>query len=456
VRRRGETVAEREPQEAGEGPHLALQLVLCGERPSLGGMCFDLAGVTEVIVGRGEPLAIAPMGPGAARVDVPDAKMSGDHVRIRLLPDLTAALEDMGSRNGTRLRGNKTKQAMIGAGDWFIAGRSIFRIGKVGTGDGSAAVLGERIAGAPLLSTFSPTLAAQFRTAAELAPSRVPLLLIAETGTGKEVLAHAIHALSGRAGKLVAVNCAALPETLVESELFGYRKGAFSEAREDRPGLVRAAADGTLLLDEIGDLPLGSQAKVLRVLQDGEVMSLGATTPVKVDVRVIGASQHSLEDLVREGRFRADLLGRLAGFSLTLPPLRERIEDLGLLIATMLERYAGGDAGAYRFTADACVELARRQWPLNVRELERVVQAAVELARAKKEIGVEHLGAAPRLQDQPVSGDALKDELVRVLNLHQGNISATARQMGKARMQIHRWMNQFGLRAEDFRPGGGV
>jgi transcriptional regulator with PAS, ATPase and Fis domain len=281
-------------------------------------------------------------------------------------------------------------------------------------------------------------------------------LLVGETGAGKEVVAQQIHTLSRRSGKLVAVNCAALPETLVESELFGYRRGAFSDAREDRAGLIRSADQGTLLLDEIGDLPLGGQAKLLRVLQDGQVLALGAAAPVQVDLRVLAATQQSLDQLVRAGRFRPDLLGRLGGFTITVPPLRERVEDLGLLIAAILQRHAGAEAADFRLTADACGALLQRRWPLNVRELDRVLQAALELARAGKEIGLEHLGAEPRLvEPTELPADALEAELRRLLRAHAGNVSAVARELGKARMQVHRWMTQFGIKPADFRDPGG-
>jgi transcriptional regulator with PAS, ATPase and Fis domain len=303
--------------------------------------------------------------------------------------------------------------------------------------------------------TYVPSLAQTFQTAADLAPSRVPILLAGETGAGKEVVAREIHTLSRRAGRFVAVNCAALPETLVESELFGYRKGAFSDAREDRAGLIRTADKGTLLLDEIGDLPLGGQAKLLRVLQDGQVTALGSAAPVQVDLRVLAATQQSLDQLVRAGRFRADLLGRLGGFSIIVPPLRDRIEDLGLITAAILERHAGAEAAGFRLTADACCALLARRWPLNVRELERVLQAAIELARASKEIGVEHLGAELRLTPTgALAHPDIEAELRRLLRLRAGNVSAVAREMGKARMQIHRWMSQFGIRSDEFRSGG--
>ena len=440
------------------GAHLCLYLVLCGERPQLGGMAFDLAEVQELVLGRGGPLGATSRGGGRARVDVPDPTMSGEHARLTIAADGSGAvLEDLGSRNGTRMLGRAAPRAVLRDGDWFVVGRSAFLLRRV-----EAAVLAEPFQpagmGRPQLATFVPGLAQTFQTAVDLARSRVPILLLGETGTGKDVLAQHIHELSGRAGRLVAVNCAALPQTLVESELFGYRRGAFSDAREDRAGLIRSADRGTLLLDEVGDLPLASQAKLLRVLQDGQVLALGSASAVQVDLRVLAATQQNLEQLVRDGRFRADLLGRLAGFTIVVPPLRERPEDLGLLIAALLVRHAGDEAAReFRFTADACCALLERRWPLNVRELERVLQAAIELARDRREIGVEHLGTEPRLAATVApSSDApadLEAELRRLLRLRAGNVSAVARDMGKARMQIHRWMAQFGIRAEDFRGG---
>jgi transcriptional regulator with PAS, ATPase and Fis domain len=359
-------------------------------------------------------------------------------------------IEDLGSRNGTRVAGQAAKRARLRDGDWFIVGRSAFLLRRVGT-----VIPPEPFRISPALTTFVPALAQTFQTAADLAPSRVPLLLVGETGAGKDVVAHEIHDLSKRSGRFVAVNCAALPETLVESELFGYRKGAFSDAREDRAGILRTADKGTLLLDEIGDLPLASQAKLLRVLQDGQVVALGSSTPVQVDLRVLAATQQSLEQLVRAGRFRADLLGRLGGFTVNLPPLRDRIEDLGLLTAAILQRHGGAEAAALRLTADACSALLARRWPLNVRELERVLQAGIELARSGQEIGVEHLGPELRLaRPDELDPPDREAELRRLLRLRGGNVSAVAREMGKARMQIHRWMAQFGINAEDYRADG--
>jgi DNA-binding NtrC family response regulator len=433
------------------GPHLCLYLVLCGERPLLGGMAFDLTGVDQVVIGRGGPLGASASGARAARIDVPDGTMSGEHARLSPGPDGGLVIEDLQSRNGTRVHGGATKRATLRDGDWFVVGRTGFLLRQV-----DATIPAEPFRCAPTspLVTFVPSLAQTFQTAADLAPSRVPILLAGETGAGKEVVAQEIHALSKRPGKYVAVNCAALPDTLVESELFGYRRGAFSDAREDRAGLIRSADQGTLMLDEIGDLPLASQAKLLRALQDGQVVALGASAPVQVDLRVLAATQQSLDALVRAGKFRADLLGRLGGFAITVPPLRERTEDLGLLVAAILQRHAGAQAGEFRLTADACCALLLRRWPLNVRELERTLQAALELARAKKEIGVEHLGTELRLAEPTELAPAeLEAQLRHLLRTRKGNISAVARELGKARMQIHRWMTQFGIDPAQFRDG---
>jgi transcriptional regulator of acetoin/glycerol metabolism len=440
----------------GSGPRVCLYLVVCGERPLAEGAAFDLAGAGEVVLGRGGPLGVSARGQGQARVDVPDPTMSGEHARLVLRDDI-ATIEDLGSRNGTRVRGQLVPavgaRVPIGDGDWFVVGRTAFVVRRIASGP--AELRPHMPGGAPALATFVPDIARVFQTAVDLAPSRVPILVTGETGTGKDVIAQEIHRLSGRPGRFVAVNCAALPETLVESELFGYRKGAFSDAREDRAGLIRSADRGTLLLDEIGDLPLGSQAKLLRVLQDGQVVALGAAAPVQVDLRVLAATQRGLDELCREGRFRADLLGRLSGFALHMPPLRDRREDLGILIAALLARHAGADAAAFRLNADAICALFERRWSLNVRELERVLQAAVELCREGKEIGVEHLPAEARLDrlDAAVSlsGDDLAGELTRLLRARHGNVSAVARDLGKARMQIHRWMSQFGIDPADFR-----
>lgn len=428
-------------------------LAFRGDAPLFGGQAFDLTGVTEVVLGRGGAVALMPGAAArSARLELGDPLVSGRHARLQFEGD-AIWLEDLGSRNGTRINGDVITRARLKAGDWFIVGRSVFMLSEARNNTRGEPFM---IGGEP--ATFDPQTAHVFETAASLAPSRVPLMLVAETGTGKEVMARQIHALSQRTGPFIAVNCAALPETLVESELFGYRKGAFSDAKEDRLGLIRSADNGTLLLDEVAELPAGSQAKLLRVLQEGEVLPLGATRPVRVDVRIIAATQPHLEKAVQSGAFRADLLARLAGFILRLPPLRDRRVDIGLLVAQLLARHGGEKAGHMKFQSEACIALFRRRWLLNIRELDQALAAASVLASGQGEIEASHLGEEPPSTHaaEPVANEPPQDTRERLrqsLARHRGNISAVARDMGKARMQIHRWLERFGLDPESFRDG---
>jgi transcriptional regulator with GAF, ATPase, and Fis domain len=321
-----------------------------------------------------------------------------------------------------------------------------------------------------------PHLAEDFGRLAQMARSGVSVLVYGETGTGKELVARAVHQLSGRSGPFVAVNCGALPKTLVESELFGHKKGAFSGATEDRLGLLRSAHRGTLLLDEIGDLPPSAQPALLRVLQEREVVPVGASQPVSIDVRLVAATHRELGVLVDDGAFRADLLARLSGFTLTLPSLRARREEIGLLVADLLERVDAESARDVRFTLDAARALLLYDWPLNVRELEKCLGAAVVLA-GKGAIKPAHLPDAVRLglarhpapptdssdsgrvDDErppavrPLSNAEVRhrDELSALLREHGGNISAVARVLGKARVQVQRWVKRYQLDPESFR-----
>src|SRR5262249_7449796 len=195
---------------------------------------------------------------------------------------------------------------------------------------------------APGLATLSPALAEIYGHLDSAARGKVPIELTGETGTGKELAARAIHAVSGRAGAFAAINCGALTGSLLEGELFGHKKGAYTGADADRAGLVRSADRGTLFLDEVAELPASSQAALLRVLQEGEVVPLGGDRPVKVDLRLVTATHKQLDAEVESGRFRADLRARLLGVTLALPALRDRSEDLVVLIAALLERLAPG------------------------------------------------------------------------------------------------------------------
>jgi DNA-binding NtrC family response regulator len=274
-----------------------------------------------------------------------------------------------------------------------------------------------------------------------------------ETGTGKELVARAIHVLSQRKGPFVAVNCGALPETLVEAELFGAKRGAFSGATADRIGLVRGADGGTLFLDEIAELRPSSQAALLRVLQEREVMALGDTRAVKVDVRFVAATHRDLEDMVGRGTFRDDLYARLLGFELELPGLRERREDLGLLVRALLGRRPGGNEAS--FTPAAVRLMHAYRWPHNIREFERALASAVALADGRP-IDVADLPAVmqrvPTTPELPMNDDdSLRARLVELLEAHRGNIAAVARVLDKDRMQIHRWVRRFDIDLDSYR-----
>lgn len=221
-----------------------------------------------------------------------------------------------------------------------------------------------------------------------VAPTNATVLIVGETGTGKELVARAIHARSARAeGPFVALNCAAMPESLLESELFGHEKGAFTGADRARPGLFEAAHEGTLFLDEAGEMPASLQAKLLRVLMDGLVLRVGSRTARQVDVRVVAATHRDLRERIREGLFREDLYYRLAVVPLKVPPLRERLEDLPLLAEAMLQR-AARDMGLplRRFAPAALEKLAGYAFPGNVRELRNLIERACILAQGA-EIG---------------------------------------------------------------------
>ena len=221
-----------------------------------------------------------------------------------------------------------------------------------------------------------------FKTIGRVAPRDVAVLITGESGTGKELVARAIHQASPRAGgAFVAVNAAAIPRDLLESELFGHEKGSFTGALETRPGRFREASGGTLFLDEIGDMPVDLQAKLLRVLQSGEVTSVGGKRAEKVDVRIVSATHQDLDAMVREGRFREDLLYRLRVVPIAIPPLRERPEDIPVLAEHFVTRYAAELGTEARYVSERSLEhLAAYEWPGNVRELENAIKRALVLA----------------------------------------------------------------------------
>ncbi len=290
---------------------------------------------------------------------------------------------------------------------------------------------------------------------AEVAPTEVTVLIQGETGCGKELVARAIHAVSRRArGRFVAVNCAAIPETLLEAELFGHRRGAFTGAEHTRDGKFVAAHGGTLFLDEIGDLPLGLQPKLLRALEERAVTPLGEDAPRSVDVRVIAATHHDLKAEMEAGKFRADLYYRLHVVPIAIPPLRQRREDIPALVHHLLPRLAARHGRTIRDLAPEVMDwLAAQPWPGNVRELENTLERMVVLARD----GVVHVPAdgvatgalAPFFTEKRRLLEAFeRDYLVRALAHAGGHLGVVSRLTGISPRQLYNLLRKHGLAGE--------
>ena len=306
--------------------------------------------------------------------------------------------------------------------------------------------------GAPIVA--DPGSLALLALAERVARADIPVLIDGPTGTGKEVLSRFIHRHSNRAdGPFVAINCAAMPEAMLEALLFGHRKGAFTGAANAAEGLFKAADGGTLLLDEIAEMPLTLQAKLLRALQEGEILPLGATTPVAVDVRIVASANRNLPLEVAEGRFREDLFYRLNVFPLSLPALRERIADIAPLAFAMLMRHTQGSQVAW-IAEEAIARLQAHNWPGNIRELENVMRRALLLAGDAAVIMPEHISfdltarslpaanASATIKPLRPASEPRSDRLANIVRHSQaaavadalaengGNRTATARQLG--------------------------
>lgn len=476
-----------DPQDAGQQavgllvPYLYLSLE--GDRPWAGGLRVCLAGVHSVSIGRGMERGVTREkrgGKTVLRIDVADDRMSREHLVIERTLGAWA-LRDDGSSNGSFVGSTRVDRSPVVDGTVVGVGRSVFvfREHRVDNAQDQSDLDFSALANqAPGVRTLNPALTTEFDRALRFATTEIDILVLGETGTGKELVAKAVHDASRRSGDFVAVNCGALTDTLVESQLFGYQKGAFSGATENRPGLVRSADKGTLFLDEIGDLPLPSQAAFLRVLQEREVTPVGGTRPIAFDAKLIAATHCPLEEMVLRQEFRADLLARVRGFVLRLPALSERLEDLGGIIAGILG--SKNRTGDVRFSLSAGMALFEHPWPQNIRELGRALDMSSILA-GDREISHEHLPeymriagsttappqspaafgslaaappeAVPRaasVSDEEGEG-ARREQLIALLRKHEGNVSAVARDMGKARNQIQRWIKRYQLDASTYR-----
>jgi transcriptional regulator with PAS, ATPase and Fis domain len=284
------------------------------------------------------------------------------------------------------------------------------------------------------------------RRATQVAATEATTCLQGESGTGKEVIARFIHRRSPRCrGPFIAINCAALPEQLLESELFGFERGAFTGAQQSKPGLIELARNGVLFLDEVTEMTPAAQAKFLRVLQEREFLRLGGTRPVPVNVRVIAATNRDLDEAVVQGDFRADLYYRLNVFDIRIPPLRERRDDIPLLAAGFLRELGGATA---ELTADAMEALRGHDWPGNVRELRNVLERAVIMCDGRF-IDAEHLCLRVREHSAPVVSTDLstleRQAIERALRDVGGNKVKAAKQLGISRTQLYGRLRKFGL-----------
>lgn len=441
-----------------------LFVVLQGDEPTRGGVRVALFGSDVVTLGRGSSREIIRNRVGEVQLKLPSPTVSKEHARIVRRGE-EWYLEDLNSRNGSCINGKRVTNSIIRSGDWIEVGSVLLRyradvptLSEV-SGDADIGCNTAKIRG---YSSLVPTIEASFRALSRVAQSPITTLLLGETGTGKELVARGMHDLSKRTGPFVAVNCGALASSHIESHLFGHVQGSFAGALRDEPGLIRSADHGTLFLDEVADLPFAAQATLLRVLQEREVLPIGGTRATAVDVRIIAATNKPLETLCIRGEFRADLMARLAGYQHSLVPLRERLEDLGLLVGDLLLRSNAPNAQKLRIHLDVARRLVVHGWPLNIRELGHLLSVSLTLA----ERNVMELAHLPKtivktnedvtIDNEPATNPVeLREQIMQLLEQHRGNVTLVARAMGKSRMQLHRWMQKFGIDPEAYRNGAG-
>ncbi len=392
-------------------------------------------------------------------IHVDDVMASRLHATLEVLPpSRRVRLVDAASSHGSWVNGARVSDCFLDDGDVVRIGDTHLMLRLVPEHPRDAEV--------PALLGSAPSVAAMRHDIAQVARHDVSVLILGESGSGKEVVARAIHEASGRSGGFLALNCAAIPAQLAESQLFGHTAGAFTGAKESVPGFFRAAGQGTVFLDEIGDMPLELQPKLLRALEQREVTPLGASQPVPFEARVLAATHRDLERAVIAGSFRGDLYARLAQFQLPVPPLRQRREDVLPLLAHAM----GGDMPPLE--PDLVDALLTHEWRFNVREL---IAIAGELEvrgrglpalgldlvahRFRKPsrpprhdsgsydvaIGVKSLDPPRRPAGEPKSPVPTREQLEALVAEHRGNVRAISRITGRSRAQVYRWLRQYGL-----------
>jgi DNA-binding NtrC family response regulator len=405
---------------------------------------------TGIYIGRREPTFREP---GVEMFVVKDRLMSAQHASITLA-DHGWELTDLGSTNGSLVDGVIAQpKVKLKDGSLFVVGgqAAVFRLLNDAEMSAIQAELARPLGPVP---TCNPEFAIRCSTLRKLAETEGEVLLTGETGVGKEIYATAIHQVSGRKGKFVAVNCAALPRELVESELFGYLRGAHSQAVASKQGIIEEAEGGTLFLDEIGDMAPELQTKLLRFTQDRMLIPVGGTRPRRIDVRILAATSRTAPPTSGSSGLRHDLAARLGAEPIRIPPLRERMEDLGALCAYIL-----GDK-LRPLEVMALQALCIHNWPGNVRELEKVISTAEALSRGSERISLEHLpqaiAAGPwRIKSAP-AGRATRPpptaiELEELMRRFKGNMQRVARELGRKPALIYRWAKRFNLNVDSYR-----
>jgi transcriptional regulator of acetoin/glycerol metabolism len=395
---------------------------------------------------------------------ISDRWLSSEHAQISLRGD-EHVFVDLDSKNGSRVNGVKVASVALRDGDIIELGQTIFVFrarGPLPDSEPSDFTISPEQT-IPGLASLRAPLNARFSELGRIAVTEVPVAILGETGTGKELVARAVHAMSRRKGEFIAINCGAIPRDLAASELFGHRKGSFTGASTDKAGLIAAADQGTVFLDEIGELPLEQQVVLLRVLQDRRVTPVGGTAR-EIDFRLVVATNRDMASAIAARQFRDDLWARASGFVVRLPPLRERREDLGLILATLLARLRAPGAPEVMIRSDAASALFRYAWPLNVRELELALRSAIALCQddtltlanlpeALRALPTTLPIAEPNGDADPAEVlDTLRQEHLRnLLQRTAGNLSEVARLMGKRRTQIQRWIKRYGIDPGSYR-----